>query len=64
MERNSSAARRVLLKARDAGMELSKRRKRRTARRLGMTTVNELEKHNVVCLVLETSILIDEFNVQ
>ena len=37
-------ARRILLKAGDAGMELSKRRIRRTARRLGMATVNELEK--------------------
>ena len=64
MERNSSTARRVLLKAGDTGMELSKRRKRRTARRLGMTTVNELEKHAAVCLVLETSMLIDEFDVQ
>ena len=32
------------LKARDAGMELSKRRIRRTVRRLGMATMNELEK--------------------
>ena len=31
-------------KGRRRGMELSKRRIRRTARRLGMATVNELEK--------------------
>ena len=31
-------------KAGDMGMGLSKRRIRRTARRLGMATVNELEK--------------------
>jgi len=31
------------------GMELSKRRIRRTARRLGMATVNELEKRVAVC---------------
>ena len=36
--------RRILLKAGDVGMELSKRRIRRTARRLGMATMNELEK--------------------
>ena len=63
-EQQSGTARRILLKTGDAGIELSKRRKRRTARRLGMTTVIELEKHAAVCLVLETSMLIDEFDVQ
>ena len=43
-EQWSGMARRILLKAGDAGMELSKRRIRRTARRLGMATMNELEK--------------------
>ena len=37
-------ARHVLLKTRVTGMELSKRRIRRTTRRLGMAIVNELEK--------------------
>ena len=58
-EQWSRTARHILLKAGDAGMELSKRRMRRTARRLGMATVNELEKRAAVCLVLETSMLID-----
>ena len=44
-EQWSGMARRILLKAGDAGMELSKRRIRRTTRRLGMDIVNELEKH-------------------
>ena len=44
MRSGAKTARRILLKAGDAGMELSKRRIRRTVRRLGMATVNELEK--------------------
>ena len=48
-EQRSGTARRILLKAGDAGMELSKRRIRRMARRLGMATVNELEKRVAVC---------------
>ena len=49
MKRDSSTAWHVLLKIGDVGMELSKRRIRRTARRLGMATVNELEKRVAVC---------------
>jgi len=44
MESRDSATRRILLKARDTWMELSKRRIRRTTRRLGMATVKKLEK--------------------
>ena len=48
-KREGSVAWRVLLKTGDAGMELSKRRIRRTTRRLGMAIVNELEKRVAVC---------------
>ena len=43
-EQRSGTARRILLKAGDVGIELSKRRIRRMVRTLGMATVNELEK--------------------